>query len=579
MQLVPLSGTVSVCGSGTSYIVTISNTTGAGTLGISVAGGSALDQAGNSDFGAGPSATFNVLSSDATLSNLALNAGLLTPSFSAGVTSYTRNLVNGVQAVTIVPTTNDPGATVLVNGTEALASGATSDPLPVSVGSNTITILVTAADGITTQTYTLTLIRAGARNDLLTSLELSRGSLSPAFTGANTSYTAAVANGVTSTTITAITANANTTMLLNGTTALASGVTSGAIPLKVGANTITLTTTAQNDTATRTYTIVITRGPSSNDHLTSLKMSRGTLNQPFTPDGLNYSANVGNGVAYITATPTTADPGATILLNGTATIRSGVPSLIMALDVGPNVIRLKVTAGDGITKQTYTVTVTRAAAKNDNLSSLKPSRGALSPVFTSSNTSYTVSVVNGVSSMTVTPTVADPDATILVNDSETLNSGTASSPIALGTGANIITIKVTAADGSTSKTYTLTVTRAAGSTDDYDPGISVTKPSEALTIADDGIQVHQGVSPNGDGINDFLTIDNIVQYPDNKLSIMNRNGQLIYQANGYDNSSKIFDGHSSKNGQMQLPGTYFYQLDYTAGGISKHKTGFLVLKY
>ena len=43
--------------------------------------------------------------------------------------------------------------------------------------------------------------------------------------------------------------------------------------------------------------------------------------------------------------------------------------------------------------------------------------------------------------------------------------------------------------------------------------------------------------------------------------------------------SKVFNGHSSKNGQMQLPGTYFYQLDYTVSGTIKHKTGFLVLKY
>jgi hypothetical protein len=76
-----------------------------------------------------------------------------------------------------------------------------------------------------------------------------------------------------------------------------------------------------------------------------------------------------------------------------------------------------------------------------------------------------------------------------------------------------------------------------------------------------------------------LQIDNISQYPDNKLSIMNRNGQLVYQATGYDNSSKVFDGHSSKNGQMQLPGTYFYELDYIVAGIAKHRTGFLVLKY
>jgi len=137
---------------------------------------------------------------------------------------------------------------------------------------------------------------------------------------------------------------------------------------------------------------------------------------------------------------------------------------------------------------------------------------------------------------------------------------------------------VTAQSGAT-KTYIITVTRASGGADSYGPGISVTTPTETPTLADDGILVHQAVSPNGDGINDFLQIDNIAQYPDNKLSIMTRNGQLIFETKGYDNSTKVFDGHSSKNGQMQLPGTYFYQLDYTVNGIIKHKTGFLILKY
>ena len=93
------------------------------------------------------------------------------------------------------------------------------------------------------------------------------------------------------------------------------------------------------------------------------------------------------------------------------------------------------------------------------------------------------------------------------------------------------------------------------------------------------ITVHMGLSPNGDGINDFLLIDGITNYPDNKLTIMNRSGALIFEAKGYDNSTKVFDGHNSKNGAMQLPGTYFYSLDFTVNGIAKHKTGFLVLKY
>jgi gliding motility-associated-like protein len=202
----------------------------------------------------------------------------------------------------------------------------------------------------------------------------------------------------------------------------------------------------------------------------------------------------------------------------------------------------------------------------------------LAPAFSPGTTAYTASVVNGVTSMTVTPATADATATIKV-DGTTVASGTASGAITLAVGSNTITTLVTAQDGVTTKTYTLTVTRAAASVNNIYQPISVGVQNFEPLLSDDGVVVHQAVSPNGDGINDFLTIDNISQYPDNKLSIINRSGQLVYQATGYDNSSRVFDGHSSKNGQMQLPGTYFYQLDYTVKGITKTKTGFLVLKY
>ena len=148
----------------------------------------------------------------------------------------------------------------------------------------------------------------------------------------------------------------------------------------------------------------------------------------------------------------------------------------------------------------------------------------------------------------------------------------------LAAGANGISIKVIAFDG-TSKTYAITVTRAdVGGVGSPNLTLSaIENPGDSLQ--NDGIVVHQGVTPNGDGVNDFLTIDGITAYPDNKLSIIDRNGALVFEAKGYDNSSRIFDGHSNKNGVMQVPGTYFYSLDYTVKGQSKHKTGFIILKY
>ncbi|MGA2033900.1 MAG: lamin tail domain-containing protein, partial [Thermoguttaceae bacterium] len=54
------NGTVNVSGSGARYTVSISGITGDGSLGISIAAGTASDQAGNIALGAGPSSTFIV---------------------------------------------------------------------------------------------------------------------------------------------------------------------------------------------------------------------------------------------------------------------------------------------------------------------------------------------------------------------------------------------------------------------------------------------------------------------------------------------------------------------------------------
>jgi gliding motility-associated-like protein len=99
------------------------------------------------------------------------------------------------------------------------------------------------------------------------------------------------------------------------------------------------------------------------------------------------------------------------------------------------------------------------ALTNANLSNLTISAGALSPAFASGTTAYTTSVPNAVSSIKITPTVADATATVKVNGT-TVTSGTASTSIPLTVGTNTITVTVTAQDGITKITYTVNLTRA-----------------------------------------------------------------------------------------------------------------------
>lgn len=81
--------------------------------------------------------------------------------------------------------------------------------------------------------------------------------------------------------------------------------------------------------------------------------------------------------------------------------------------------------------------------------------------------------------------------------------------------------------------------------------------------------VPSGFSPNGDGINDVFEIVGISAFPDNKVTIFNRWGNLVYEANGYNNTSVVWDGQNTgalPNGTGPVPeGTYFYVIDLGDG--------------
>ena len=72
-------------------------------------------------------------------------------------------------------------------------------------------------------------------------------------------------------------------------------------------------------------------------------------------------------------------------------------------------------------------------------------------------------------------------------------------------------------------------------------------------------------SPNGDGIDDYWTIDNIENYPEAIITIYNGNGSVVYESKNYNNTwDAVYKGND-------LPETaYFYVIRY---GIKNPKTG------
>ena len=206
--------------------------------------------------------TVAVASSDATPSGLTISSGTLTPVFDSGTTVYTYNVANAVTSVTVTPTLNESHATVTING-NSVASGAASGAINldnIAPATNTITIVVTAQDAITTKTYTITVTRAApalSSDANLSGLTISSGTLTPVFDSGTTVYTYNVANAVTSVTVTPTLNESHATVTINGNS-VASGAASGAINLDniaPATNTITIVVTAQDAITTKTYTI------------------------------------------------------------------------------------------------------------------------------------------------------------------------------------------------------------------------------------------------------------------------------------------------------------------------------------
>ena len=136
---------------------------------------------------------------NATLSDLTLTNPTVALSFAKATTQYAVSVANTVTSITVTATTTVQNATATIDGNDATGSGHTVN---LTVGSNTIRILVTSPDGNTQRTYILTVMRLKSDAGTLSGLSLSAGTLSPAFDKETLAYNVGVAHAVASITIT-----------------------------------------------------------------------------------------------------------------------------------------------------------------------------------------------------------------------------------------------------------------------------------------------------------------------------------------------------------------------------------------
>jgi len=387
-------------------------------------------------------------SSDKTLSDIKVN-GTTIINFSPTTKTYTLDpVLNNVTSLNVTATTTDTNASAVVKNNTGF-----------KLGNNTITITVTAEDG-TTDNYTLNVYRQSNSTDITLSVTSNpNGTLT---NNGNKTYTYEYDEAVTDITIGA-TKNDSTIANIEGL-----GVYSVATDNKA-----TITVTAEDGTVA-TYVVNFTRKLSDDNTLKSLSVEK---------DGIPYTLTPGFSSGVDKYTLTVPHNVSEVLIKATANSSNnkGITGTgPVSLDYGTNTKTVTVTAEDNTTK-TYTLTITRELNNDASLKNIKLD-GTLIKDFASATETYTLDdVSSSTSSLNITAEATDPNAkSVVITGQNNLLEGK----------SNTVTIKVTAQDGTTVKTYTLTVYRK--SSDTSLTGLTVTSnPNGTLVDNHDGTYTYK----------------------------------------------------------------------------------------
>ncbi|MFN5160049.1 MAG: beta strand repeat-containing protein, partial [Rhodoluna sp.] len=327
-----------------------------------------------------------------------------TPSTNANLSYFNVNGVDALEDQSIDVATDVTEAEIIAQTEEANASFEVTSSTALSVGANTITVVVTAQDGTTTRTYSVTVNRAAPLSG-----DTSLDTVTVDGTTIEVGDTVDVAFGTSSVTVIATPTNENATALVSGNS-----------DLKTGDNFVTIVVTAENGT-TAEFTFTVKVAQSNDNTLTGITVNGSSISL----EDLTFTVPSGTTSVVVAATPN--DVEASYAVTGQD-----------ELEYGPNTVTITVTAANGATRD-YEVVVTRTPLSGNNNVGLITVNGNTVVV------DGTFTVDNGTTSVEVLATAEDTDASVEVSDSS-----------ALVTGNNVITITVTAANGAEA-TYEITV--------------------------------------------------------------------------------------------------------------------------
>ncbi len=400
---------------------------------------------------------------DASLVRLEIEQAALVPEFDPEITSYTATVAHDVSEITLRASTAQNNAQTAITPADGNPS-ARGHQVSIAHGPATdVTIEVASSDGVASRTYMVSITREPppSPDASLASLNLAGETLRPVFSPEVLDYITAVSTkaGVVTVTAVAKEMDALVTVVPDDDDPLTNG---HQVSFSETDQTISVTVLAPDGVASRTYTIII-QPASSEASLSSLNLVGETLQPTFSEKVLDYTAVVSASVSVVTVTAVAkeTDAGITVLPEDADLMTAGhqVSFTGVALTISVTVL-----APDGETERTYMVRV-RPPSDDASLQSLRLYELSLSPAFTPDELVYAVTAPSPASSATLYARLTDSSATMVITpvDADTNQPG---HQVNLSQDANAVTILVTAEDGTTTATYTVTITRGASGADD-----------------------------------------------------------------------------------------------------------------
>lgn len=434
-------------------------------------------------------------STDATLKAVNLTDATMSPKLTSGIYEYTIIVPYGKKEFTIEGVPNVESSVVYTNGVKNLDDGA-------------FTLTVQAENG-NTQVYKFNVSEAKSTDATLSTLSVN----GYPFTGTHTTYVPTttdytigdIESSVEKIVVNATPANADSTVKYYNDGDLVSECTNNEsceITLKttLGEKTITVEVTAPDTVTKKQYFITYNKVKSNDAYLSSITATAGTFDKVFNKGTTTYELSLTYDVSAVDLTFITENKDASVKVNTDTANFSPVTYSITSIAEGETkTVQALVTAQDGITKETYTILVTRATYSGSNdafLSSLSvdgyPFIGTNS-TFKPTETDYTIGQIPyALAELTINATtnVSTSKLTYYV-DGVQQTSNVVTIPREDAT----ISVKVTAEDNITTKVYNIAYTKKANnnaylsdiivSGGTLDPAFSKSIYTYSIPVADD----------------------------------------------------------------------------------------------